>query len=110
MSLAPCLSDKALRARCSWRSRAPNDRRSPEVAPCRIKLLARFGGVFEVRTLDDGVDRAGLLAQPAIDTFDHINVVAGDTAGAVVPAWAGRKAKRENDNEAGSVVPMRRPN
>src|ERR1700733_14954130 len=54
-----------------------------------VKLLARFGGVFEVRTLDDGVDRAGLLAQPAIDAFDHINVVAGGTAGAVVPARAG---------------------
>ena len=36
-----------------------------------------------------GVDRAGLLAQPAIDAFDHINVVAGGTAGAVVPARAG---------------------
>jgi len=53
-----------------------------------VNLLARFGGVFEVRTLDDGVDRAGLLAQPAIDAFDHIDVVAGGTAGAVVPARA----------------------
>ena len=37
--VALCLSDKARRARCSWRSRAPNDRRSPEVAPCRSKAL-----------------------------------------------------------------------
>src|SRR6185312_6787375 len=51
-----------------------------------VKLLARFGGVFEVRTLDDGVDRTGLLAQPAIDAFDHIDVVARGAAGAVVPA------------------------
>jgi hypothetical protein len=27
-----------------------------------IKLLARFGGEFEIRSLDDGIDRAGFLA------------------------------------------------
>lgn len=36
------LSDKGRRARCSWRSRAPNDRRSPEVAPCRSKAPRAF--------------------------------------------------------------------
>ena len=54
-----------------------------------VKLFPRFGGVFEVRPLHNGVDRAGLLAQPAIDAFDHINVVASGTAGAVVPARTG---------------------
>src|SRR6202008_138252 len=54
-----------------------------------VKLLARFGCVFEVRTLDDGVDRTGFLAQPAIDAFDHVDVVARGTAGAVVAARAG---------------------
>jgi hypothetical protein len=54
-----------------------------------VKLLARFSGVFEVRTLDDGVDRTGFLAQPAIDAFDHIDIVASGTARAVVAARAG---------------------
>jgi hypothetical protein len=54
-----------------------------------VKLLARFGCVFEVRTLDDGVDRTGFLAQPAIDAFDHIDIVASGTASAIVAARAG---------------------
>src|SRR5262245_24439949 len=41
-----------------------------------IELLAGLGGEFEVRALDDGVDRASLLAQPAIDAFHHVDVVA----------------------------------
>src|SRR6478735_4159799 len=53
-----------------------------------VELLARLGGELEVGALDDGVDRAGLLAQPAIDAFDHVDVVAGGAAGAVVAARA----------------------
>ena len=48
------------------------------------KLLARLGGEFEIRPLDDGVDRAGLLAEAAIDAFGHVDVVARGAAAAVV--------------------------
>src|SRR5258708_7812293 len=54
-----------------------------------VKLLARLGGEFEVRALDDGVDRAGLLAQPAIDALHHIDVVARGAPRAVVAARTG---------------------
>src|SRR5260370_709673 len=40
------------------------------------QLLAGFGGVFEVRALDDGIDRAGFLAEAAIDALGHVDVVA----------------------------------
>src|SRR5690349_697326 len=48
-----------------------------------VEFLACFRGVFEVRSLDDGVDRACLLAQPAIDTLDHVDIVARRAAAAV---------------------------
>src|SRR5258708_5025099 len=51
-----------------------------------IELLTRLGRELEVRTFDDGVDRAGLLAKPAIDAFDHIDVVARGAARAVIAA------------------------
>src|SRR5262245_12237179 len=49
-----------------------------------VEFLARLGREFEVRPLDDGVDRAGLLAQAAIDAFHHVDVVAHGAAGAVI--------------------------
>src|ERR1044071_6073527 len=54
-----------------------------------VELLARFGGKFEVGALHDGIDRAGLLAQPAVDAFHHVDVVARGAARAVVAARAG---------------------
>src|SRR5258705_3474313 len=54
-----------------------------------VKLLARLGSELEVRPFHDGIDRAGLLAKPAIDAFDHIDVVARGPARAVVSAWSG---------------------
>src|SRR5882724_11139983 len=51
-----------------------------------VELLARLGGEFEVRALDDGVDRAGFLAQPAIDALHHVDVVARGAPRAVVAA------------------------
>src|SRR5580698_6734484 len=48
-----------------------------------VELLAGLHGVFAVRPLDDGVHRAGLLAQAAVDAFDHVDVVAGRAARAV---------------------------
>jgi hypothetical protein len=40
------------------------------------ELLAGLRGELEVRPLDDGVHRAGLLAEAAIDTLRHVDVVA----------------------------------
>src|SRR5437763_1829947 len=51
-----------------------------------VQFLARLGGEFEVRPLDDGVDGAGFLAQPAIDALHHVDVVARGAARAVIAA------------------------
>src|ERR1041385_9497184 len=59
-----------------------------------VELLARLGGELEVRPLDDGVDRAGLLAHAAVDALHHVDVVAGGAAGAVVAARAGLDGDR----------------
>src|SRR5204863_4083228 len=40
------------------------------------QLLAGLGREIHVRPLDDGIDRAGLLAQAAIDALGHVDVVA----------------------------------
>src|SRR5215469_18977179 len=45
-----------------------------------VKFLARLGREFEIGTFDDGIHRAGFLAQPAIDAFHHVDVVAGGAA------------------------------
>src|SRR6201999_2610342 len=54
-----------------------------------VELLARFGSELEVRPLDDGVHRAGLLAETAVDALHHIDVVARGAARAVIAARAG---------------------
>src|SRR6476661_5527655 len=54
-----------------------------------IEFLAGLGREFEVRPLDDGIDRAGFLAQAAIDALHHVDVVAHGAAGAVVAARTG---------------------
>jgi hypothetical protein len=54
-----------------------------------VKLLARLGRVFEIRPFDDGVDRAGFLAQSAVDAFDPVDVIAGGAARAVVAPRTG---------------------
>src|SRR4051812_1465954 len=51
-----------------------------------VQLLAGLGRKFEVRTLHNGIHRTGLLAQSAIDTLDHVDIVARGATGAVVPA------------------------
>ena len=48
------------------------------------QLLAGLGGELEIRPLDDRIDRAGLLAQAAIDALRHVDVVARRAAAAVV--------------------------
>src|SRR3546814_10708967 len=52
------------------------------------EFLVRLAGELEVRPQDDGVDRAGFLAQPAIDAFHHVDIVARRPA-ATVGAWFG---------------------
>src|ERR1700686_857381 len=59
-----------------------------------IEFLAGLGREFEIRALDDGIDRTGLLAQPGIDGFHHIDVVAHGAAGAVIAARAGLDGDR----------------
>ena len=49
-----------------------------------VQLLAGLGRELEVRPLDDGVDRAGFLAEAAVDAFGHVDVVARGPAAAVL--------------------------
>src|SRR4029450_11914661 len=49
-----------------------------------VELLACLGRELEVRSQDDGVDRAGLLAEAAVDAFHHVDVIAGGPPRAVV--------------------------
>src|SRR5262249_44881901 len=59
-----------------------------------VKLLARLGRELEIRSLDDRIDRTGLLTQAAVDAFDHVDVVARGAAGAVVAARPGLDGDR----------------
>src|SRR6185437_12794072 len=54
-----------------------------------VKLLAGLGRELEIRALDDGVDRTGFLAEPAVDALHHVDVVSGGAARTVIPPWAG---------------------
>src|SRR5262249_34633393 len=47
------------------------------------ELLAGLGGELEVRPFDNGVDRAGLLAEAAIDALGHVDVIARRAPAAV---------------------------
>src|SRR5271163_981846 len=49
-----------------------------------VKLFARLGREFEIRSFDDRVDRTGFLAHPAVDALDHVDVIASRAPGAVV--------------------------
>src|SRR5918995_409527 len=48
------------------------------------QLFARLDRELVVRTLHDGVHRAGLLAIATVDALHHVDVVAGGAARAVV--------------------------
>ena len=63
--------------------RSPFSRRRVLVV---VKFLAGLDGKFRVRPFDDGIDRASFLAEAAVDAFDHVDVVAGGAARAVVAA------------------------
>src|SRR5262245_66684031 len=61
------------------------------------QLLARLGRELVIGALDDRIDRAGLLAEAAIDALHHVDVVAGGAAGAVIaprPRPAGERLGR----------------
>ena len=45
----------------------------------------RFGDKLEVGPLHDGVDRARLLAEAAVDALSHVDVIASRAAAAVLP-------------------------
>src|SRR6266852_2581440 len=49
-----------------------------------VELLACLGRELEVRSQNDGVDRAGLLAEAAVDAFHHVDVITGGPPRAVV--------------------------
>src|SRR3954463_259978 len=53
-----------------------------------IQLFAGLGGKFEIRALDDGIDRAGFLAEAAVDALHHVDVVAHRAARTIVLARA----------------------
>src|SRR5262245_28204419 len=47
------------------------------------ELLAGLGRKLDIRTLDDRIDRAGFLAEAAIDALGHVDVVARRAAAAI---------------------------
>ena len=49
-----------------------------------VEFLARFAGELEVWTLDDSIDGARFLTETAVDTFVHVDVVAGGASRAVL--------------------------
>ena len=49
-----------------------------------VELLGCLGCELEVRSQDDGVDRAGLLAEAAVNTFHHVDVETSGSPRAVV--------------------------
>src|SRR6266516_2432850 len=54
-----------------------------------VELLARLSRKLEIGPFDDGVDWTGLLAKPAVDAFDHVDIVAGGSTRTVVAARSG---------------------
>ncbi len=67
-----------------------------------VEFFAGLGGELEVRTFDDRVDRAGFLAETAIDALHHVDVVTHRSAvpslrrgpASMVIAWAGQIASQ----------------
>src|SRR4029077_5251213 len=59
-----------------------------------VEFLTSLGRKFEVGSLDDGIDRARLLAQTAINAFPHVDVVARRAARAIIAARSGLDGDR----------------
>ena len=49
------------------------------------QLLVGLRGELKVGSLHDGVHGAGLLAEPAVDTLGHVDVVSGGSPCAIAP-------------------------
>ena len=68
----------------------PSDRALPAVAVREesflvvVELFGCLSRELDVGSQDDGVDRAGLLAEAAVDAFHHIDVEAGGPPRAVI--------------------------
>src|SRR5262245_52473118 len=68
----------------------PSDRALPAVAVREeaflvvVELLGCLGRELDVCSQDDGVDRAGLLTEAAVDAFHHVDVKARGSPRAVV--------------------------
>src|SRR4051812_46167499 len=75
---------RARPARDGARSRIPSGRRSPAASPCCRAALRASRWRTRSWAFDDGIDRAGLLAEAAIDAFRHVDVVARGAARAVL--------------------------
>ena len=54
-----------------------------------VEFFTGFGGEFEIRPLDDSVDRAGFLAEATINALHHVDVITHRAAGTVVAARPG---------------------
>src|SRR5438105_1568258 len=54
-----------------------------------VEFLPGLCRKLEIRAFDDGIDRAGLLAQTAIDALDHVDIVARGAPRSVAAARAG---------------------
>src|SRR5262249_21362207 len=52
------------------------------------ELLARLRRIFEIRSLDDRVDRTSFLTHAAVDALRHVDVVASRSPRPVIPAGA----------------------
>jgi hypothetical protein len=69
----------------------PRDRSLPAVAVREqaflvvVEFLGCLGRELEVRSQDDGIEGAGLLAEAAVDAFHHVDVEAGPPRAVVAP-------------------------
>lgn len=52
------------------------------------QFLSGFRGVLDIGGLDNGIDRAGLLAVAAVDALGHINIVLGGTSRTINPLFS----------------------
>jgi hypothetical protein len=48
------------------------------------KLLVCLCGVLVVRSLDNSINRAGLLAETAVNALGHVNIVTGRATGSIL--------------------------
>jgi hypothetical protein len=84
-----CSALAGLSIRCVERD-VPRDRPLPAIAIREqaflvvVELLGCLSRELEIRSQDNGVNRAGLLTEAAVDAFHHIDVEAGGAARAVV--------------------------